>query len=232
MHASVATGRGSQSLFRHRRPRPGPELDLLNGALKSGLPTGHRGKPITLREPELPTGSPDFIALYARGDVAPRPPLLCQHLQVLHQLWVCHGTRGPALAKMLNMSPRRLESILADLVEAGVIHRRGDFCQPRSLTSIFGVRQIVAVEAKISDWRTAIQQAQNNLWFASESYVLVPERRDLSAMIDSAERFGVGLLIYTGNHVRRAAKARKYPIPSSYGSWLFSEWLHEQRYIG
>lgn len=231
MPPPVASGGAAQRLFRHRQPRPGPELDLLNGALESGLPTGHRGTPITLREPELPSGSPDFIALYARDEVSPRAPLLHHHLQVLHQLWVCRGTREDSLSKMLNIGRRRLERILCDLVEAGVIRKRGDFCEARSLTSIFGVRQIVAVEAKMSDWKTAIQQAQNNLWFASESYVLIPERRDLSAMIDSAARVGVGLLVYTGQNVRRVTRARRYPIPSSYGSWLFSEWLHHRKYI-
>lgn len=182
-----------------------------------------------LREPELPTGSPDVVVVYSRAGRCHRRQTLPQkHLRVLHQLWVSGGTEEGELASMLSLGPRRLRSIVFELEEAGVIQRRDTFLATRSLESIFRPRQIVAIEAKISDWRGAFRQAHANLWFASESYVLLPKRRALEAPVECAMRWGIGLLMWDGARVRRVVRPQRYPIPSSYGSWLFSEWLNEK----
>jgi hypothetical protein len=77
----------------------------------------------------------------------------------------------------------------------------------------------------MSDWRTGLEQAESNLWFASVSYLLLPKRKNLGTLIDATSTKGIGLLIYDGRQVHRLVQPRPAPIPRSYGSWLFSEWL-------
>lgn len=199
---------------------------MLSAALDSGLPTGFSGSPEILREPELPVGSPDVVAVFPRATKPPpRTPLTTAHTRILHQLWLSGGVRVPELARLLHISPRRLETLVGYLTEMDLVWCRGSYCAARPLNRIFPIRQIVAVEAKMSDWKTGLNQAESNLWFASVSYLLLPHRKELSAPVRAAADRGVGILVYDGRRVRRLVQPRPVQIPRSYGSWLFSEWL-------
>jgi hypothetical protein len=215
-------------VLRRRKPRPGPELEMLASALESGLPIGFPGQPTILREPELPVGSPDVVAMFPRArKLQARAPLSPAHARVLHQMWLSGGVRVPDLARLLHISPRRLTTLVDELTELDLVWCRGTYCATRSLDRIFPVRQIVAVEAKMTDWKKGLDQAEANLWFASVSYLLLPHRRVLTAPIQAATNRGVGLLSYDDRSVRRLVRPRPVEIPRSYGSWLLSEWLIE-----
>jgi hypothetical protein len=88
----------------------------------------------------------------------------------------------------------------------------------------FAVRRIVAFEAKISDWRGAIQQAALNKWFASESYILVPRIPARSVIIETAEAAGVGVWIEGEVSPYLVTPRVNSREPLSYASWLFNEW--------
>lgn len=223
--------RAHAPVLRHRRPRPGPELDLLSSALDAGLPTGFPGSPQILREPELPVGSPDVVALFPRASRPPEPrtPLSPSQTRVLHQLWLSGGVRLSELARLLHVPPRRLDGIIQHLTSLDLVWCRGTFVSARALDRIFPLRQIVTVEGKISDWRKGLDQAESNLWFASVSYLLLPHRTRLSEPMRAAIDRQVGLLIFDGKRVHRLVKPRPVEIPRSYGSWLLSEWLIQQR---
>lgn len=217
-------------LLRHRRPRPGPELDLIASAFEAGVPMGFPGSPEILREPELPVGSPDVVAVFPRRTFhAERQPLDETHVRVLHQIWLSGGVDINALSFLIHMAPRKLARVIRVLDHLGLVRCRGEYCTARPLASIFPIRQIVAIEAKISDWRTGLEQAESNLWFASVSYLLVPKRKSPESLVKAASTKGVGLLILDGRRVRRLVQPRPVAIPRSYGSWLFGEWLIQHR---
>lgn len=212
------------ALLRQSSPRPGPELDLIDRALSCGLPIGYRGEKILLREPELPTGRPDVVVIFPRTQASlPRTPLDTQHLKVLHEIWASSGLHESALQIALGLTSRKLSNILSKLEQAEVIIRRGNFISSRSIDSVFGIRGIIAIEAKIKNWKAAIRQARTNLWFASESYILLPKRRDWGELVRHARRSGIGILCQIEEEVRQVAPALRAQIPSSYGSWLFTE---------
>lgn len=214
----------------HRRPRPGPETDLLDGALRSGLPFGRRGKPVLLREPEIGTGAPDLVAVYHRhGVAAGRSEALGElHFRVLHQLWRSGGTSLGELGLLINLSVKALERTVGELLDAELVWARGGHLSARSLASIFPARHIIAVEAKVSDWRGAIEQARMNLWFASESYILVPSRINLAPIVECAASVDVGVLGFDGQRTRRWSRPEPRRIPASFGSWVLGEWSVRQ----
>jgi hypothetical protein len=227
---SVCSRCDESSLYgqpRRRAPRRGPEADLVARAVVHGLGTGHRGTPVLFQEPELPTGFPDLVAVYARRPHSPRAPLTERHLRVMHHLHTTRGGTVHELAAHLALSERALSAVLNVLREVGLARIQGARVSPCAARRSFPVRAIVAVEAKVRDWRSGLHQAQANQWFASESYLLLPidvcER-----MVDSAAALGVGVLGFDGKRTTCRLAARKFPIPQSYGSWLASEWLlHE-----
>ncbi len=101
----------------------------------------------------------------------------------------------------------------------------GDKWRIRSLRSCFAVQRIIAIEAKIDNWRRALRQAAMNLWFASSSFVLLPPSRKTDEVESHAEQLGVKIWTHgstfsvTGSNVG----------PRSYASWLFNEWAWRER---
>jgi len=71
--------------------------------------------------------------------------------------------------------------------------------------------RVFAVEAKVSDWRTALKQAFRNLFAVDMSYVALPET--CTTRVDSRlfKETGIGLLEVDGD-----VKCLIEPIPSRY----------------
>jgi len=220
--------------LRTRAPRQGPELDLVNVVLRSGLPSKGRLQPVVFQEPEMPTGFPDIVAVYAARELAgwsdARLAFSNRHIRVLHHLYLSGGNSIAQLAEHLGSTGKHMRLLVDDLNNACVVNLRGDYVTSRSLSQIFSARRIVAIEAKIDDWRRAIEQAIGNTWFASHSYILMPAHSRMKFVQEEARAFGVGVLIFDGEEAQVLLEAKENPIPASYGSWLLNEWsVHRLR---
>jgi hypothetical protein len=97
---------------------------------------------------------------------------------------------------------------------------RGNHWRARPLSKIFAIRRIIAIEAKVSEWRAALDQAFINTWFTPESYVLVPVIPRGASLLDTALKQGIGVLSKQRPHLEPRPAMR----PRSYASWLFNEW--------
>jgi hypothetical protein len=213
----------------HRRKvRPGPEHRLLRAALDTGYFFRFNLPAVFFHEPELPTGLPDMVAVYLpknRPAIVPRrcrlsPP----HARLLHGLHSLSAATFSDASSLLRVERSKLTRLVDDLCESGLISVRRDRLLPEKLSRTFAVRHIVAIEAKISDWARALEQAAANRWFASQSFILIPPRRSLATVSARAQQLGVGVLVLDGDKVRQAVKPRRLAIPASYGSWLFNDW--------
>lgn len=203
------------------------EDELIKATLKSGLSFGP-GIPVVLREPKMPTGFPDVVIVYTGNRVMflpkDRKPLSRNHFQVLFHLQHVGKSTPEKISEQLLLPDRQLTSLLSDLQEANLIFIRNKFVAARPLEKIFKARRIVAIEAKLTNWRKAIQQAVANLWFASQSYVLLPPMRTLKKVAQEAKKFGIGVIVFDGEQTKMIVKPKRQRIPISYGSWLINEW--------
>ncbi len=219
-------GMQANGLLRVRTPLPGPELDLIEAALMSHFYAGSV-PPILFREPELPTGSPDIVAVFPRRKhlVCPsaRLRLGVDHLRLLHHVYTVRRTSVPEMAGALMRKESRLLSLLDDLAKAHLVRYSAGHVMAESLTEVFVAKRIVAVEAKIGKWNSALRQAVANTWFASHSYILLPAIPPTAPVRESARRFGVGVMTYDGTRTSIRLRARPRRIPASYGSWLLNE---------
>jgi DNA-binding MarR family transcriptional regulator len=195
------------------------------------LPVGFRAV-LFLREAELPTGVPDLIAVEPRVrpelGVAKRRRLQLMHLQILHFLNDSGPTTTEEIARLLNQPIRKTALVLKELEALVLVVRRRNRFAPRSVSKVFIVKRIVAVEAKMQAWREALEQATANLWFASHSYILVPALNCLRVICEEAKKIGIGVLVFDGKQTRTVLRPHKQPIPASYGSWLINEWALDQ----
>lgn len=111
---------------------------------------------------------------------------------------------------------------LRRLLSARMIRNTASCWYPESLARSFAVTRIIAVEAKISAWRSALDQAYRNTWFAPESYVLVPSIKSNTALVAEASNRGIGVL--SRDSMTCSLNSRLAIFPRSYVSWLFNEW--------
>jgi hypothetical protein len=210
-----------------RTPTAGPEYDLVLDYIDSQLPPAPRGQNRTIFvEPEIDSGFPDVVAVYWHAATAlrwtsARAVLTKVDIRVAHFLAMVGATEletfRPFFTKSVVPSLERLKS-------AGIARSTSKAWQLRSLREIFAIRRLVAIEAKIDQWRDGLHQAIQNTWFASESYLLLPRVPRGSDLLDDASRMGVGVKTRDQNLDSSEGTARRDRIPKSYASWLFNEW--------
>jgi hypothetical protein len=214
---------------RRRSPLPGPENALVSAAL-ARHPRFVSGKQL-FHEPALPTGFPDVvIVVLSRHSSAATPARLRVtelHLRLLQHVSRTGRMTFHEIAGDLLWKAHRVEAVANDLKAAELASVDDGDIEARPLSEIFVARRIIAVEAKIRDWRHAIVQARANTWFASHSLILLPSERFNDRVGDASMESGVGVLTFDGVNIAVPVKPVEHPIPASYGSWLFNEWaLH------
>jgi hypothetical protein len=212
-----------------RRGRAGVEGQLLDGFLARYPYSVSTGCRLTiLREPRLDSGFPDAVAVVWDPRVASRWPaargaLKTEDLRVAQLL---NGYGAVTKADLEKLTRRRVDPVLERLLAAEVVGARRDGTwRLRPLREVFALRDIIAIEAKVTHWRAVVEQATRNTWFASRSYVLLPRApKDKNAAAEAVSR-GIGIWTVPSNTPRLIAGARRHSLPRSYASWLFNEWV-------
>lgn len=196
---------------------------MLEAALKAGLL--QCSSSLLLKEAMLPTGVPDLIAVKARSkQKLSQRRLTVGHLRILQFLSEAGPHPENDIVRLLNYPERTVRHYVIALHSAKLISKRAGVVALRPMAQVFATREIIAIEAKIHAWRSALRQASANLWFASQSYILIPALKCLHTIIPEAKRMGVGVLVFDGKSIKSVSPPRKQSIPASYGSWLINEW--------
>lgn len=206
--------------------RPGPEKELV-GAFLSDLPfSAPRGCNTTIFcEPRIESGVPDLVIVFWNQKVArrwtrERLGLTKDDIRLAHYMYQV-GCISSAELQARYLRP--VKPILGRLEAAGLIRSKAGMWISRPLADSFAAKRIIAIEAKMSQWTRALQQAYHNTWFASDSFILWPRQQQPAQIETAASTFGVGVctpggrLTFPSNHASGA-------LPRSYVSWLFNEW--------
>ena len=93
------------------------------------------------------------------------------------------------------------------------------------MSEFFGVKKLIAVEAKMNNWAEVFNQAWLNQWFASESYVLSPVMRPEEKNLIRSEMLGIGIYVSSHHGIKKIRPSSVNPMPSCYASLLFNEWI-------
>lgn len=210
---------------RFRRTRAGPEFNLVEAFLRAmplDIPRGCRAT--VFREPRLESGFPDLVIVVWREEVThawrpERVSLEAYDLRVMHFL---HHTRHAREAELVGCFGRRAKASIERLHEAAMIRPVGSAWAPCALRRSFAAAKIIAVEAKVGRWTEVLNQALLNTWFASKSYVLLPNPPPKSQLV-AAERLGIGVCYLDDLEIREVASASSR-LPRSYASWVLNDW--------
>lgn len=211
-----------------RKPTKGTEYEMVHKYIQSELlsPVERGESKFIFLEPQIDSGFPDIVIVYFKPDVAKEwsPKRLNINkfdLRLLH--FIFHeGTVETSKLEMV--FPKQFYKSLQRLIDAKLVHSIQGKWKSNPLEEIFAIQRLIAIEAKIKNWQQGLNQASQNTWFASESYLLLPNLPSNSDLIWDAKNSGVGLLTTHSSLVQSKLSAPIGKLPKSYVSWLFNEW--------
>jgi hypothetical protein len=182
--------------FRRQRIE-GPELFLEDSVAASigdlfGATDPARWR--VLGSAQVGAGNPDLTVVRYRANVTRFPGVHPLEHYVLGYLRLTTGARAATVARRLGLDVSIAEDILSRLhTQSVLLKSQGVYALRPTWRTI--LQDVIAIEAKVRDWRRAARQAIRNLVFAYESYIAVPS--EVGARIEGADifaRFGLGLL--------------------------------------
>lgn len=156
---------------------------------------------------------------------ANRNKLSTSDLKVLHFIYSKRiGVTSQRIVKELSIQYKTLLQSLESLIDANLIDRKGGVWIIPNKKELFGVRNIEAVEAKISKWDKVMQQAIINTSFASESFVLSKRKKDPDVeVVKKISSLGIGIYLYDSKEFMRYSPACRNKFPSNYNSIYLNE---------
>lgn len=222
--------------YQMRRCVLGPESELVRKFLDLGLPhigcSFKSGRTAVFIEPRIDSGFPDIVLAefdpnYFKHWPVARNLLSCCELKMLAFLHSSGGADFDKLRTSLRTTVVTTIRSLELLIDAGLVERdKNSRCwRPLPVDQTYGIKNLIAVEAKVCNNNDVLNQAALNRWFASESYALTP-REPRVEFLDRAREVGIGMVSMTrSDDFRRILRSRRLSLPSSYASWQFNEWI-------
>jgi hypothetical protein len=179
------------------------------------------------QEPRLASGLPDLVAVVWNRHVVNRWPssigtVRPDDLRIAHLL-VTQGAQSETQLRGFGFhsptaSLRRLEA-------SETIRLQNNRWNIAPLDDCFAVRKIVSIEAKVGAWKSVLDQALANQWFASESCVLIPDSLYSEDRRKEAGRWGIGVWVQGESKPEQRSEPNLTSQPLSYASWLFNHWI-------
>lgn len=181
-------------------------------------------------EPMLPTGYPDCVVVEYDAKAYDHNTR-CVKLSELDRkirfvLMMSGGKTLSELSSLSGYSEQILQESLCLLREAGLARCANGAWH--SVKKRNGIKKVTAIEAKLTGWRRAVEQAVIDSTFANETYILMP--RATKQAMEYAAQSGVG--IYCQPSKKTFSKALDAPLDAygvlSYIGLYFDEWIRNR----
>lgn len=196
--------------FRQRRPGPEARLeDAVVGSLPALFPS--REYPSwTAGSLPIGAGMPDLVVVSFEPKVIALARASLPTSEVLAYLRAVGCARAETISERLQKPENVIIECLDTLIEAdAVTSNRSTYCLLPEWRDI--LREIVTIEAKVSNWRKAVAQAARNRVFAHRSFIALPDPIAQRVRKDALIRdLGIGLLaVDEDGGVRSLKRARR-----------------------
>lgn len=182
-------------------------------------------------EPQLDTGYPDIViveyfSLPTNKWELSRNDLTYTDLKILFYIQSKKSSSITEINHTLGYSVASVNNSIKKLSDSRLIYlsKSKKYVRNVKLKSYCRIHKIIAIEAKIDKWKEAIRQATNNIWFATESYILMNKESCSSAITEMCKANGIGIILVNGTiKTELASMQRQFPV--SYASLQFNEWI-------
>lgn len=222
----------------YSRPRTyGKEYDMVcryvDFLVKRGEKNSQKNVAIFI-EPQIASGYPDLVIVEFFSEPSikwsiQRKELGRIELQLLYFIQVHKRTDIVEISERLGFPENVATHAIHKLEKCGLIRRYKNFTlQAIDIERYCRIKKVISVEAKIDKWKEAIRQAESNLWFSTESYILLNKEECSQNIKDACSEKGIGIILVNGT-IRTELASVKRTFPVSYASLQFNEWL---QYMG
>lgn len=226
LYASSKTA-DQHPLASFRTPVNGPELRIVE-AFCHGL---HANAPIDLAttvfvEPKIVGSFPDLVIVQWDPEIATTWSRDREGLEAGDTFWLHYLHQLGRLERATvceRQGNKKGASTWERLLQADVGRRGSECLYSKPLSEIYAVKRLVAIEAKVGNWRRGLEQAFQNTWFASESYLLLDQLNGRQELFSRARDLGIGLLEPGASLNHCPLPPKLSDLPLSQASWLFNE---------
>lgn len=215
-----------------RACKNGEEARLVSSYISKMVKTlGQTGKTFAVFvEPLLPTGYPDCVVVEYDSSAYDCESAYLKFSKLDRKtLYILMKSCGMTIAELSLLSGYPEDSLRESLIslrKAGLARNSGG--KWHSVKKRNGIRKVVAIEAKLTGWKRAVEQAVVDSTFANESYILMPKATKRA--MEYAAQSGVG--VYCHNQDRHFVKALAAPLDTngvlSYIVLYFDEWIRNK----
>ncbi len=195
-------------------------------------------KVVIFVEPQIDTGYPDIVIVEyfdCKNDIwnESRTKLTNSDLKILFEIQTRKNISISDLCCLLGFSKDDIQKSIVKLHNCKLIHlsKTKKFIRNVPLNSYCRICKIISLEAKVDKWSEAIRQATNNIWFATESYVLLNKSNCNLEMIEKCKNQGVGIVLLNGK-IKKVLESEYRDFPVSYSSIQFNEWIQRSNHLG
>ena len=211
----------------------GKELDLVNGFIDYYANTFLKNNKVRnlaiFVEPQISSSFPDIVFAAYHPSImdnwsSARAKLNSADLKVLSYLLSVAPCNGAQIIAALKMPESQVMTSVERLYDAKVVERTNQKWQACKLSSVYSVKKLVSVEAKLGDMRKVAAQSLKNTWFASQSYALTNATTPQESTVTRFQQHGIGLYC-KGKQFKKVVEAKTLNLPSSYMSLQFNEWI-------
>lgn len=186
-------------------------------------------------EPRLDIGFPDVVIVkYSESSMADwtssRVDLDMPALKILAHFYYVAPLTIEDICAQLGFEYNFVHSKLSLLADNKLLYKRNNYYYPYQLKKKFALREVIAIEAKMSNWDKVITQASNNKWFTTTSYVLTPVVNPMDKIKAKCNNAGIGVFGLRSGSLREVVPARSHDLPMSYVILLLNEWVARYSY--
>jgi hypothetical protein len=158
-------------------------------------------------------GQPDLLFAKCNASISKLGAIRDAQHVVLGYLRAVGNATPETISRRLGRSNNYVNGLLAELSREGIVksNARGSVCLASDCRDI--LRDVIAIEVKVSDWRKATHQAIRNTIVAHRSFVALPSTIAYRVRNEELiQSFGIGILsVDAGGAVKTVRRARRAP---------------------
>jgi len=219
----------------YKKPRnvENKELSFLKEFLASSffvdINKNHEYEVSIIQEPYTGFGYADLVCIIWDQSIRnkwsdKRNQLDMTDIKILHHLYnVKIFKEKSEITKELGFSLRKANKSVGKLLEADLVTmNKQNKIKIKLIKEIFFIKEIISIEAKLHNWKRALEQSVNNTYFSSQSYTLFPNEIITKRLLEEYINTDVGIISFE-KFYRIIKKPKRRTIPSSMSSWFFNE---------
>ena len=137
--------------------------------------------------------------------------------------WVSVST----INNFFGLSKSEMMHTLETLMTMGLIDKKDNLVKSKPAKELLVLNRLIVIEAKLSNWKYVIEQAERHLWFSKESSILLPRVSDniIEKSSFKCRNRGVGLIVFDGKKNRELVKVPNKGVINTPLLWEINEKL-------